>query len=119
MKVSALLCVSVAVFAVSSLGHDARAAVPSAASQKAPSSYRLGSDPAAEKACEDKGGVVTTDQDGIKTCTLRVCAAAAGASTTTKLDANDPNAAKKCQDACGVVSKDDAGALVCKKPGGG
>lgn len=119
MKVSALLCVSVAIFAVSSLGDGARAAVPGAPSQKAPSSYRLDADPAAEKACADKGGVVTTDQDGIKTCTLRACAAAGGAATTTKLDANDPNAAKKCEDACGVVSKDDAGALVCKRPEGG
>lgn len=119
MKVSALVYVSVAVFAVSSFGDAARAAVPSAPSQKAPSSWRLSADPAAEKACADKGGVVSTDADGIKTCTLRVCAAAAGATTTTKLDANDPNAAKKCQDACGVVSKDNAGEMVCTKPGGG
>lgn len=120
MKFSALLIASVAVFALGSVGDGALAAMPSAASQKAPSFYRLSpNDPAAEKACKDKGGAVTTDQDGYKICTMaRACAAPGGATSTTKLNAGDPAAAKKCQDACGVVSTDKDGAQVCTKPEG-
>lgn len=120
MKVSALLCASVAVFTVLSLGVGASAAAPSGSSQKAPAFFRLTQgDPAAEKACSDKGGTVSTDQDGYKICSLpRDCATPGGATRTAKLDTNDQAAAKKCRDACGVVSTDSDGAQVCTKPEG-
>ena len=118
MKVSALLCASVAVFAVGSLGGSAWGAVSSESSAKGPSFFRLtANDPAAEKACKDKGGAVSTDQDGYKICTLsHACPAPGGATRTTKLNAGDPGDAKKCKDACGVVSTDKDGAQVCTKP---
>jgi hypothetical protein len=97
------------------------AAVPAGSpAQKGPNFYRLtAGDTAAEKACTDKGGTVSTDQDGYKMCTLPRSCAMGGASRTFKLDAGDPSAAKKCQDACGVVSTDNTGAKVCTKPDGG
>jgi hypothetical protein len=115
MKVLALMCVSVAALALSSASAD----VPSAPSKKGPSFYRLAAnDAAAEKACKDKGGAVSTDQDGYKICTLpRSCPAPGGPTVTVRLDAGDAAAAKKCQDACGVVSM-DRGAQVCTKPEG-
>lgn len=121
MKISALLCTSVAVFGLSSFSDGARAAAPSPSSQKLPDFYRLTpDDPAAEKACTVKGGAVSTDQDGNKICTLpRGCTAPGGAMRTTKLDGNDPAAAQKCKDGCGVVSTDKDGAQVCTKPDGG
>ena len=121
MRVSALLFASVAVFALSSFADGACAAVPGASSQKLPDFYRLTpNDPAAEKACTDKGGAVATDEDGNKICKLaRACAKPGGASQTAKLDNDDPAAAKTCKDACGVVSTDKDGALVCTKPAGG
>ncbi|MCE9521094.1 MAG: hypothetical protein K8S25_01520 [Alphaproteobacteria bacterium] len=120
MRVSALLCASVAVFTVSSFGGGAFGAVPGASADRGPSFFRLtANDPAAEQACKDKGGAVSTDQDGYKMCTIaRACAAPGGATRTTKLDANDPAAAKKCKDACGVVSTDKDGAQVCTKSDG-
>jgi hypothetical protein len=120
MKVSALLCVSVAVLAVSSLSGVANAAAPARSSQKAPAFYTLTpDDPAAEKACKDKGGAVSTDQDGYKICKLAQACPVGGATTATKLDANDAAAAKKCQDACGTVSTGADGAQICTKPEGG
>ena len=117
MKHSVVLCATVAVFAFSFMPAGA---VPGEASQKMPSFFRLSpNDPAAEKACSDKGGVVSTDPDGYKICTMpRVCAAPGGATNTEKLNAGDPAAAKKCKDACGVVSSDQSGAAVCTKPVG-
>lgn len=121
MKLSALLYASVAVLALASFHDRARGAEPGSSSQKLPNFYRLTpDDPAAEKACTDKGGAVSTDEDGTKICTLaRACAKPGGAATTAKLDGNDPAAAQKCKDACGVVSTDKDGAMVCTKPGGG
>jgi hypothetical protein len=117
MKVSALLCASIAVFAMSSVAH---AAMPSEASGKsAPSFFRLSAnDPAAEKACRDKGGAVSTDEDGYKVCTMPRSCSAGGPTRTVKLDVSDPAAAKKCQAACGTVSTDNTGAQVCTKPEG-
>ena len=120
MKVSALVLASFAACILWPAFDDARADVTSGASPKPPSFYRLTpNDPAAEQACKDKGGTVSTDPDGYKICTLqRACAAPGGATRTTKLDAGDAAAAKKCQDACGVVSTDKDGARVCTKPEG-
>jgi hypothetical protein len=121
MKVSALLCASAAAFVVSMSLTAVNAAVPAASpNSKGVSFYRLSAgDAAAEKACTDKGGAVTTDQDGYKMCSLPRSCAAGGATRTVKLDLNDPAAAKKCQDACGTVSTDNAGAKVCTRPDGG
>lgn len=119
MKVSVLLCACVAVVALWPLAEGARAGAPGAPAQKQmPNFYRLTQDdPAAEKACTDKGGVVSTDQDGNKVCTLRrACPAPGGPTQTTKLDAGDPAAAQKCTDACGAVSTDATGSKVCTKP---
>lgn len=115
MRVLALISVSVAALALSSAYAD----VPSAPNQKGPNFYRLAAnDAAAEKACRDKGGSVTTDQDGYRICTLpRSCPAPGGPTVTVRLDASDAAAAKKCQDACGVVLM-DKGAQVCTKPEG-
>lgn len=122
MRVSALLCASVAAFAAWSASEGAHAAMPSpsAASQSAPSSYRLSpGDAAAEKACVDKGGAVSTNQDGYRICTTgRACPAPGGPTRTAKLDASDPAAAQKCKDACGAVSTDASGAKVCTRPEG-
>lgn len=121
MKVSALLCASAALAVSLSFGlSHAAVPAPGSASQKGPSYYRLGAgDTAAEKACVDKGGTVSTDQDGYKMCTLPRSCPAGGATRSVRLDANDPAAAKKCQDACGTVSTDNTGAKVCTKPEGG
>jgi hypothetical protein len=118
MKRSAILCASVAVFAFSLM--PAGAVPPGEASAKMSNFFRLSpNDPAAEKACSDKGGTVSTDQDGYKICTMpRVCAAPGGATRTDKLNTGDPAAAKKCKDACGTVSTDQSGAQVCTKPAG-
>jgi hypothetical protein len=118
MKRSAILCASVAVFAFSLV--PAQAVPPGEASAKMPSFFRLSpNDPAAEKACSDKGGTVSTDQDGYKICTMpRTCAASDGETRSDKLNAGDPAAVKKCKDACGVVSTDQSGATVCRKPAG-
>lgn len=115
MKVLALMCASVAALALSSASAD----VPGAPSKKGPNFYRLAAnDAAAEKACKDQGGTVSTNQDGYKICTLpRSCPAPGGPTVSVKLDANDASATKKCQDACGVVST-DKGAQVCTKPEG-
>ena len=120
MKVSALLCASAAAFAVSLSLAVTYAAVPApGGAAKGPSFYRLtAGDAAAEKACADKGGAVSTDPDGYKICTLPRSCAAGGASRTVKLDGNDPAAAKKCEDACGTVSTDNTGAKVCTRPEG-
>lgn len=121
MKVSALLCASAALAVSLSFGAS-HAAVPASSSpaQKGPTYYRLSAgDTAAEKACADKGGTVSTDQDGYKMCSLPRSCPVGGATRSVKLDANDPAAAKKCQDACGTVSTDSAGAKVCTKPDGG
>ena len=117
MKVSALVCASVVALGAWSLSEAAFAAMPSpAASTEAPKFYRLTpGDQAAEKACADKGGFVSTDQDGNRMC--NICPAPGAATKTTKLDANDPAAAQKCKDACGVVSTDNTGAKVCTRPG--
>ena len=117
MKRSVILCASVAVFAFSLMPAGA---VPGEASAKMPSFFRLSpNDPAAEKACSDKGGTVSTDQDGYKICTVpRSCAAPGDATRTEKLNTGDPAAAKKCKDACGVVSTNQSGAAVCTKPAG-
>ena len=117
MRIRSLVCMSVALLAASSWA--ARADAPaSRAAQKAPAFYMLSpNDPAAEKACKDKGGTVSTDPDGYKICKPRVCAAG-GPTTATKLDASDAAAAKKCQDACGTVSTGADGAQVCTKPAG-
>jgi hypothetical protein len=119
MKVLALICALVAALVLFSLHDGARAEVTGVQSQKGPGFYRLtANDSAAEKACKDKSGTVSTDQDGYKICTLpRACPGAGGPTRTTKLDADDPAAAKKCQDTCGIVSTDN-GAKVCTKPEG-
>jgi len=119
MKVSAWLWAAVAAVTLCAVGGVLHAAEPGAAAQKGPNFYRLGTDAAAEKACTDKGGAVSTDQDGNRICTLaRACPAPGGAISTAKLDTTDATAAKKCQDACGVVSTDKNGAAVCTKPAG-
>jgi hypothetical protein len=118
MKASLFLCASVAVLATTLVWTGARAA-PGESSQKGLSFFRLADDPAAAKACTDKGGAVSTDQDGYKICTMpRSCPAPGGATRSTKIDANDAAAAKRCQDTCGVVSTDASGAKVCTKPEG-
>lgn len=119
MRVSVVLCASVAAVALWSLAGAVHAGDPAPAASKAmPNFYRLTqNDPAAEKACTDKGGAVSTDADGNKICTLKRACRAGGATQTTKLDAGDPAAAQKCMDACGVVSTDASGAKVCTKPG--
>ncbi len=120
MKVSALLCASAALAVSLSFGASYAAVPAGSQSQKGLNFYRLSAgDTAAEKACADKGGAVSTDQDGYKICTLPRSCPAGGATRSVKLDANDPAAAKRCQDACGTVSTDSAGAKVCTKPEGG
>ena len=116
--VSVVLCASVAVLAFSLAPAGA---VPGEPNAKMPSFFRLSpNDPAAEKACSDKGGTVSTDQDGYKICTMpRSCPAPGGATRTDKLNTADPAAATKCKDACGVVSTDQSGAAVCTRPAGG
>lgn len=119
MKFWAFPIAAVAALTILSLDGATRADVPSAASQKPPTVFRLSpNDTAAEKACQDKGGSVK-DEDGMKMCSLsRSCPAPGGATRTIKLDTADPQAAKKCQDACGTVSTDNTGAQVCTKPEG-
>jgi hypothetical protein len=121
MNVSTLFHVSAAALAVGLFCASAHAAVPAAPSKLAPSFYRLtAGDTAAEQACTAKGGVVSTDQDGYRICTLaRACPAPGSAARTTKLDTNDAAAERKCKDACGVVSMDASGAKVCTKPDAG
>jgi hypothetical protein len=119
MRIAGLVVASLAVFAAASMWSGALA-VPSQSEQKAPTAFRLPSnDPTAEKACSDKGGAVSTDQDGMRMCNMkRACPAPGGATRTTKLDPNDPGAAKKCQDSCGTVSTAADGSKVCTKPDG-
>ena len=121
MNVSTLFHVSAAALAVGLFCNTGHAAMPAAPSKQAPSFYRLtAGDTAAEQACTAKGGVVSTDQDGYKICTLaRACPAPGGASSATKLNTNDAAAEQKCKDACGVVSIDKDGAKVCTKPAAG
>lgn len=71
MKLSALLCASLLALGTLALTADGAFAATTIKSSKSNTSDKLDpNDPNAAKACTDKGGVVSTDKDGNRFCTL-------------------------------------------------
>src|SRR5262245_38997496 len=93
MRATALLCASALALAAGPFAIAAFAAPAPSAASEAPKYYRLTQgDPAAEKACVDKGGTVKTDRDGNKMCNMGNACPVGAATRTVKLDANDSSA---------------------------
>ncbi len=117
MKLSAMLCTSV--LALAALAPAADGAINLNSSRS--NIYRLApNDANADKACTDKGGIVSTAKDGNKTCTIPVACATtikgSKSNASFKIDTNDAAAVKECFDACGTISTDKDGNKVCTKP---